>query len=262
MTLAIEHHTLPNPRARLLLVHGYAEHRGRYAELVAQLETQRIECHLFDLLGHGESAGPRGHVARFSQYLDDVQRVANEIPRDLPRILLGHSLGGLIALSYVRAHPDDFDALVVSSPFLRAQFHVPRAQLFLGRIASRVLPALRIPNPLRAEWVSRDADVVAKYKSDPHVFRITTPRFFTESAAAQEELFAHADEIRTPALFLLAGSDRIADHKHALELFDRLGSKDKTKHVYADLYHEIFNEPERTTVFRDLRAWLESRFPV
>lgn len=266
LSLAVEHHRVPNARARLVLVHGYAEHRGRYARLVDELGAHGIECHLFDLRGHGESEGPRGHVDQFEDYLNDLQRVVDALPArtdDVPFLLLAHSLGSLIALCYLRATPATFDACAVSSPFLGPAFAVPAAKLLLARAASVATPSLHLESGLRPEWVSRDPDVVAAYSADPHVFSTTTPRWFVEVAAAQRELLAHADGITTPALFLLAGSDRIADHHLAQQLFERLGTpaSQKELRLYPALYHEVFNElpAARAEVIRDLLSWLDRR---
>lgn len=259
LSLTVEHHPLPNARARLVIVHGYAEHRGRYAELAEQLRARGIECHLFDLRGHGESDGERGHVARFSDYIEDLDRVAKTIRA--PLLLMGHSLGGLIALSYVRAHPHVFDAIAVSSPFLGPAFAVPAARAMLARAVSVAAPKLRFDSGLSPEWVSRDPETVAAYAADPHVFSTTTPRWYTEVTAAQRELLEHANEITTPALFLIAGSDRIANHEVARDLFNRLGTTDKELHEYPDLYHEVFNElpAARAEVIEQLLTWLEAR---
>lgn len=266
LSLEIEHREVRDARARLVLVHGYAEHRGRYAELVEQLTGHGIECHLFDLRGHGESEGARGHVERFTDYLDDLGRVTDTVRArggTTPLLLLGHSLGALIALCYVRAHPAAFDAIAVSSPFLGPAFSVPGARLMLARAASVATPALQLESGLLPEWVSRDPKVVAAYAADPHVFSTTTPRWFVEVAGAQRELLAHADEITTPALFLVAGSDRIADHHLAHDLFDRLGTPASQKQLrtYPDLYHEVFNElpAARAEVTGDLLSWIEER---
>ena len=261
MRLAIEHHTLPAPLARVVVVHGYAEHRGRYAELVARLEERGLECHLFDLRGHGESAGARGHVRRFREYVDDLHRVANEVPRDLPLFLLGHSLGGLISLAYVRAHPETFAAMAVSSPFLGPAFPVPKVQAGLASVATFVAPAMKFDSPLDARWISRDPDVVARYESDPQVLRVTTPRWYAEVTKAQADVLAHAHEIHTPALVIAGDADAIANHKLAITLFERLGTNDKQLRVHHGLYHEVFNElpADREVVIRELIAWLESR---
>ena len=261
MQLAIEHRDVPSARARLVLVHGYAEHRGRYRALVDELTANGIACHLFDLRGHGESDGPRGHVDRFEDYLDDLQRVIDTLPAsNAPLFLLAHSLGALIALCYIRKHPHPFRGIAVSSPFLGPAFAVPAARQMLARAASVTTPALKFESGLLPEWVSRDPEIVAAYAADPHVFSTTTPRWFIEVSAAQRDLLEHASEITTPALFLVAGSDRIADHQIAKEFFSRIGTPDSQKelHVYPDLYHEVFNElaEARAEVISDLVAWI------
>ena len=108
LALVVEHYDVADARARVVLVHGYAEHRGRYAALIRQLGAEGIECHAADLRGHGQSEGPRGHVNRFEDYLDDLERVVDSVRGrggSAPLLVLAHSLGGLIALCYVRARP-------------------------------------------------------------------------------------------------------------------------------------------------------------
>jgi alpha-beta hydrolase superfamily lysophospholipase len=264
LSLVVEHSELADARARLVLVHGYAEHRGRYRQLAGELESHGIECHRFDLRGHGDSDGPRGHVNRFGDYLDDLDRViANVQSRGgtTPLLLLAHSLGSLIALCFVRAHPTTFEAFAVSSPFLGPAFAVPTARLMLARAASVATPALPFESGLHPEWVSHDPQVVAAYAADPKIFATTTPRWFTEVSAAQRDLLEHASEITTPALFLVAGSDRIADPRLSHQLFPRLGAANKKMCAYPDLYHEVFNElpEERAVVIADLLSWIDER---
>jgi acylglycerol lipase len=264
LSLVVEHHDVPDARARVVVVHGYAEHRGRYLHVVEMLEAAGFACHLFDLRGHGESEGSRGHVARFEDYLDDLDRVVETVRLrggTTPLFLLAHSLGSLIALSYVRAHPGIFDAIAVSSPFLGPAFEVPAVRAMLARAISVIIPALHLESGLRPEWVSRDAEVVAAYRNDPFVFSTTTPRWYVEVTAAQRELLSHGEEITTPALFLVAGSDRIADARLAEQLFARLGTPaaEKQLRVYRDSYHELFNELPAPRAMRDLLAWMNQR---
>ena len=259
--LAIAHHRLPAPRARVVLVHGYAEHHARYTQFVERLETENIECVRFDLRGHGTSGGPRAFVARFENYLDDLDRVLTTIDRTVPLFLFGHSLGGLITLEYVRTRRATCDAFAVSSPYLAPAFRIARIQVLLAGALSRFAPRIELASGLNPKWVSRDAEVVAAYASDPRIFRTTTPRWFTEIRAAQRRLFARAREITTPALFLVAGADRIADPRVAAAVFDRIGTADKQRIVYPELYHELLNElPEaRAAVVHDFSTWLSGR---
>jgi len=263
IAIAVEDHDLRAPRSRIVIVHGYAEHRGRYADLVSRLAPQGFECHLFDLRGHGHSGGIPAHVARFEQYLDDLQRVVartrSRMDLPTPLFLIGHSLGGLIALEFCRANENSCDGLVVSSPFLRPAFHIPMVKKILAWGASRIAPTLPFDNTLNPKWLSTDQKVAEAYASDPLVKRTTTPRWFTEVRSAQQALRDHAAEIRLPLLMLLAADDRIADHHAAEVVFAAIGSADKTLEVYPGLRHEIFNEVERAMVINDVISWITPR---
>lgn len=260
VSLAVDSHELPAPRARVIVVHGYAEHRGRYAELTARLMAAGFECHLFDLRGHGGSGGALGHVERFDDYLDDLALVVQHVRRDAtPLFLVAHSLGGLIALTYVRRANARVDALAVSSPYLRPAFRVSPLRKLMATIGTRVAPSTAVASGLDPQWLSHDERIVTAYATDPLVFRITTPRWFVETARAQQELLAGAAEIRLPLLMQFGGEDRIADHRRSAEVFERIGSADKTLIPYPGLRHEIFNELARDRVIDDLLAWLRLR---
>jgi acylglycerol lipase len=266
LRLAIEHHpatTAAAPRGRLVIVHGYAEHKGRYRALVAELTAAGYDCHLLDLRGHGGSEGRRGHVSRFAEYQDDlhrlVERVRDGSPSGPPLILLGHSLGGLISLDYVLHHPESFAALAVSSPYLAPAFEIPAVKRLLGTLVSPVAPTLAVESGLSAESLSHDPAVVEAYATDPAVFPTVTLGWFREVEGAQAEVFARAGEIRLPLLLLIGGADPVAAPARALALFERLGSPDKRLRVYDGFFHEVFNELERERAVRDLLAWLDER---
>ena len=265
LSLAVERHPVADCRGRVVIVHGYAEHKGRYRKLISELTGSGYECHLIDLRGHGASGGRRGHVARFGEYREDLHLVARAAganrPPGVPLLLLGHSLGGLVSLDYVLHHPETFSALAVSSPFLAPAFAIPPLKKTLGTLAAHILPTLAVPSGLEAAWLSHDPEVVRAYTQDPLVFPTTTVGWFREVEAAQEEVFARAPEIRLPALFLVGGSDPIAAPPRARALFARLGSADKRLVVYDGLFHEVFNELERARVVADLLAWLAERTP-
>jgi alpha-beta hydrolase superfamily lysophospholipase len=263
--LATEHHVVPGCRGRLVIVHGYAEHKGRYRELVAALVAAGYQCHLLDLRGHGESGGPRGHVARFEEYRTDLERFVEEVQRlavtPSPLLLLGHSLGGLIALDFVLHCPQVFDSLAVSSPFLAPALEVPFLKRTLLPLAADFVPTLAVQSGLQAAWLSHDAQVVQDYETDPHVFSTVTLGWFVAVRRAQEEVFERAGEIRSPILVLIGDADPIADPRCGRALFERLGSEDKRLVVYPGLFHEVFNELERGRVVHDLLAWLSERTP-
>ncbi|HEY0139931.1 MAG TPA: alpha/beta hydrolase [Thermoanaerobaculia bacterium] len=259
MQLVVERHLVEAPRARVVILHGYAEHRRRYDRIMQPLVAHGFECIAADLRGHGDSTGQRGHVSRFSDYLDDLQRIVATVGRDAPRYLVGHSLGGLISLQYVLKNATDFDGVAVSSPFVRSAFAVSRTQVALARVAQVVAPRLPFRSPLRAEQVSRDPEEVALYANDPAVFRTTTPRWYSEVTEAQKEIFARAPEIHLPLLMLLGTADSIADPRGGMEVFERLGSADKSLEVYPGYFHEVFNDVGREAPIARLVGWLETQ---
>ena len=259
--IAFDDCVVAQPQAAVVLVHGYAEHRGRYRYVVERLNEAGISCYLFDLRGHGESGGRRGHVDRFELYLDDLSMIVTRAGGSTaaPLFLFGHSLGGLIALSYVRAHAAGLRAVAVSSPFLHPQFAVSPFDKMLTIVGSRLAPSLSVASGLDPNGISRDPNVVAAYVDDPLVFSNTTPRWFDEVSRAQRELAAHAAEITLPALFLVGGADPIASSAFTTTFFATLGSADKTFRPYEGLLHEVLNEPERDLVIHDLQAWIAAR---
>ncbi|HEV7507343.1 MAG TPA: alpha/beta hydrolase [Thermoanaerobaculia bacterium] len=260
--LATEHHLVPGCRGRLVIVHGYAEHKGRYGELVDQLVGAGYQCHLLDLRGHGRSGGPRGHVARFEDYRTDLERFMEEVRKlatPAPLLLLGHSLGGLIALDFVLHHSEIFDSLTVSSPFLAPALQIPFLKRTLLPFVANFFSSLAVQSGLRAAWLSHDAQVVHAYETDPLVFSTVTLGWFVAVRNGQQEVFDRAGEIRTPILGLLGDADAVADPNRTRRLFERLGSEPKRLIAYPGLFHEVFNELERGRVAADFLAWLGER---
>jgi alpha-beta hydrolase superfamily lysophospholipase len=263
LALVAEHHLRPGCRALVVIVHGYAEHCGRYGGLVDALGEAGYECHLLDLRGHGRSGGVRGFVRDFGDYLDDLDLLLERIgevhspaPTAPPRILFGHSLGGLIALRYVLRRPEAFAAVAAGSPFLHPAAEVPALKLGLASVISHLAPTYLMGGEIDSRWLSHDPAVAAAYDRDPLVFKTLSPHWFFAARAAQEEVLERAGEIRLPALFLLGGDDHVADAARSRLVFDRLGSADKQLEIYPGLFHELFNEVERVRVIHDLLTWL------
>jgi len=262
IALAVFDEELPSPRARIVIVHGYAEHSGRYTELVQRLMPHKFECHRFDLRGHGHSGGVPAHVSSFGLYIDDLRLVIRHVVETrsahVPLLIIAHSLGGLITLESIRTQPESCDGVVVSSPFLKPAFEIPMLKKLVAWGASRIAPTLPFSNTLDPSWLSTDREVVESYATDPLVQRTTTPRWFTEVEHAQKTVQEHADEIRSPLLMLLGGDDQVADHLLAQQVFASIGSADKTIKTYEGLRHEVLNELARDTVVNDLVIWLQA----
>jgi lysophospholipase len=250
---------VPGGNGLVALVHGFAEHCGRYDELAETLNRAGWSVAAMDYRGHGQSGGRRAHIDDFEEYLQDVHAFMDEIRRDGfddPPVLLGHSQGGLIAARFAELATERIAALILSSPFLGMAIKVPAPKVWMGKVFSRYLPTLAMPTGLDPAWVSHDAEIVDEYTSDPLVSHHATVRWFTEVSHAQAETILDAGKLRLPMIVMQAGSDRIASVDSARRLYDEAGSSDKRWEIYPDYYHEIFNEIGRERVFADLVAWL------
>jgi alpha-beta hydrolase superfamily lysophospholipase len=250
----------------MVIAHGLGEHSGRYGNVVERMRVHGVSIWAPDHRGHGRSEGKRGHVLNFSQYSNDlrimVQLARVDLAEGMKCFLLGHSLGGLIALDFCRRYPDLIDGVIASSPALGMVIEVPRVKKLLGFIMSSVWPGLSMSNELDASKISHDHHVVKAYQDDPLVHDRVSARFFTEFLAAMETVRQAAASIQTPLLLQVAGDDHLVSSNSSREFFGTLTLKDKRIHVYDGMYHEIYNEPpdQRQRVLSDLENWLKDRF--
>jgi len=249
-------------RALVLISHGLGEHIGRYEHLSAFLESRGYAVFGSDHRGHGRSEGKRGHILRFEQYLDDYKVFRDSVVERFPAkksFLLGHSLGGLIAVHYVLKYPADFSGLILSSSALKVKIEANQVKLALGRFFSKVLPGITMSNELDPNFISHDQDVVKKYIDDPLVHDRVSARWFTSFVSAIEQAQSRASEIKIPILVMQSGDDRLVDPEGAREFFEKVSSQDKTLKYWDGFYHEMFNEIEKDIVYQFLLEWLESR---
>lgn len=248
------------PKALCLLVHGLGEHSGRYGRLAERLTQRGFSLWAIDHRGHGRSGGARGDCRSLESFVEDldllVQKARQERPQ-LQKILIGHSLGGLIALAYAVRHPEKIQGVAVSSPALRLAQPPPRAKVLLAHGMARLLPTTPIPNGVDPSVLCRDPQVVASYEKDPWVHRTITARCAVALERTMKAASAWAEQLRLPCLILQAGEDRICDPAAAAEFAARAAASSTRFHRYEGLYHELFNEPERDQVTEDLLRWLE-----
>ncbi len=260
--LFYRHWPVENATCAVAIIPGYADHSGRYSHVADFLTGGGIEVYALDLRGHGNSDGARGHVSRFDHYHDDVDALLSVIAeksQGKPLFILGHSMGGLVALSYAIRRSPDCKGIAVSSPFLGVAMKVPEIKVLLGRVMSVVYPSLALPSGLNPYDLSHDRAVGDAYSADPLVFKTATARWFTETMRAIAETKAGARNLKLPCLILQAGDDRLADPEASKPLFDSLGSSDRTYIEYPNFYHEIFNEDGKEKPMGDLINWIKAR---
>jgi alpha-beta hydrolase superfamily lysophospholipase len=251
------------PAAVLVISHGLAEHSGRYAQLAEQLVEERgYAVYALDHRGHGRSGGERANLGRFQYVVSDLGTFVGRAQRqhpDAPAFLLGHSMGGAIALACAVRNPAGLKGLVLSAPALASGQAVSPAKAWLVRLLSRVAPntgALTLP----ADAISRDRAVVQAYESDPLVFRGAIPaRTLVELLEAMAGFVDSVPKLRLPVLVQHGTADSLVPLAAVKPLYDRLGNpKLRTVRLYEGLYHEVYNEPERDRVIADLQAWIHA----
>lgn len=248
------------PRAILAIVHGFGEHGGRYMNVVNHLVPKGYAVYALDHRGHGRSPGKRGHINGWSEFREDVRAFLGMIQRSLagyPLFLMGHSLGGLVALEYALHYPEGLAGVVASGPAL-AQTGVSPALVFLSRILSALLPSFGINTGLDAAGVSRDPAVVKAYQEDPLVHSMATARLGTEMTAAQMWTLSHAADWRVPLLVLHGTADRLVPIEPARNFFEQVPVADKRMIAYEGGYHEPHNDVIHEQVTADLESWLEA----
>ena len=264
-TLFFRSHMAENEKARMVIVHGLGEHSGRYLALADHLADLGFSLWIPDLRGHGKSGGDRGHVDAFDDYTRDVREFL-DIARtgkssETPVFLLGHSMGGLVAILAALGHQEMINGLVLSSPALGVAAPLPAVKKFAVTCLARLFPRLGIKNELDPQNVSRDPEIVKQYIADPLVHDRVSTNWFIQFIGTIEKAFDRAADLQLPILIQAAGEDRLVN-THAVEaFFEKLTLPDRTLKVYRDLYHEIYNEtePDREKVIAALTTWLTDR---
>lgn len=255
----------PASKGVVALMHGYGEHSSRYDHVAGALVRAGYAVGAIDARGHGRSTGKRAHVSDFDDYVRDYDRLveatASRWP-ERPHFALGHSNGGLIVLQYALDHPRGVDGFVTTSPFLGFAVEVPAVKAAAGHVLSRIWPTFSMPNGVDPSVLSHDEHVVEKYERDPLVLKVATGRWFTEARSAQEELVERVSEIEAPCLFLVAGSDELADPARTDEVFHRLGGGDREMDIYPELKHEILNERNWGRIVERMVDWMRRHGPV
>jgi alpha-beta hydrolase superfamily lysophospholipase len=249
-------------RATVGILHGYAEHGGRYLHVMDAWAEASIASVAVDMRGHGRAEGPRGHCDRFEEFLEDaaeLARVVTERARGGACFLVGHSFGGLVAAASAIDSPGPWRGLLLSAPFFGLALDVPKAKIAAGRVASVIAPRLRLASGLSGADVTRDAERAAAYDADPLVFKHATARWFRETTLAQERTLSRAGELRLPLYVTFGSADRVAKMGAARAFYERAASTDKTWEERSGAFHEVLNEPDWRGLADRMGEWMLAR---
>lgn len=248
-------------KAVVALVHGLGDHVGRYPHVGKAFTDAGYVLIGFDLRGHGKSGGARGHFSALDVAMQDIRQFFQFISKrysNIPQFLYGHSLGGLLALTYAVQNKAELKGVMVTSVALRSALQEQKAKVAMVNILGTLMPALTIPSGLDATTISRDKAVVDKYVNDPLVHDKISLGLGKLALTAIDICFTNAKDFRYPLLMMHGKADQL-NYPSGSEDFARLASeknKDVTLKIWDDLYHEIHNEPEQADVFKVMVEWL------
>ena len=245
----------------LVLVHGGLDH-ARSWDWVARSLREHYHVYALDLRGHGRSGGKRVYLRNISEYTEDFHTLVGIAAAEYPElkiVVLGHSMGGGVVFAYGVEHPDDYAAMVLSGPAVAAQDGVSPVMVFVAKALGQILPGLPVEQ-LPTDAVSRDPDVVAAYNADPMVHHGKLPAGIARALiGVGETMPARAPALTSPLLIVHGEQDKLIPVQGSRHLMECVGSQDKHLTVYPELYHEVFNEPERAAVLDDVASWIEAR---
>ena len=252
-----------DPTGVVILCHGYAEHARRYDHVAQRFGEGGLITYALDLRGHGRSGGKRVYLKDMSEYTADFRHlvdIATAAHPELKRVVLGHSMGGGVVFAYGVEHAGDYAAMVLSGPAVYAQDAVSSVMITVAGVLGSVLPGLPVET-LPADAVSRDPEVVAAYEADPLVHHGKLPAGIAKALiAVGQTMPQRAAALTAPLLVVHGGQDKLIPVEGSRRLMECVGaggaSLDASLKVYPELYHEVFNEPERAVVLDDVVSWI------
>ncbi len=246
------------PHAVILIVHGVAEHLGRYDYLTDKLNSFGYTVYRYDQRGHGKSGGERGFFPKYDTLADDVNATVEAVKGEnarLPLFLLGHSMGGLSVVGFCIKYPNKVAGVVLSGA-------LSADRRLMDTIPLHLDPMTPLPNGL-SNLICSDPEVVKAYEEDPEVLKEIKVGLFAQTKKCLEWFNSHHNlrNISCPILILHGGSDMIVSPDDARNLYENVSSQDKEMKIYEGLYHEILNEKTKNGIIDEIHTWVERRLP-
>lgn len=258
-----------DPRALMVLIHGGGEHSGRYSHIGEECIRHQIALIAPDLRGFGQSDGPRGHINRFQDYLDDLEALVTFLKAKYPStplFLTGHSLGGLIVIRYGQLYPDKANGMILSSPALGLRIRVPIALRKLAEFISWITPNLPM-EPIKWTDMLRKLswlrpilpDRPSEILNDPWSTIRYTPRWLTEFIASGNHALSEAPKFCYPTLCLYGEKDTMIDPSLIQQFIDSITTHDKAYIAFPEGRHRPLHEQDRNLAVNNMFQWLDSR---
>ena len=251
-----------NPKAIILIVHGFAEHMRRYDYVVEKFVSHNYGVYRFDLRAHGKSKSELGHINDFNDFVEDTDQMVDLIKKDndgTPLFILGHSMGGLITALYGIEYGNKLNGQIFSGAALNT---LPSAKGLTGivmGIGASIFPKIQIKNPINEDLCTLK-QVYEDYINDPLILKKASFKFYNEFLiTGVEKLKTNIKDYTLPCLLTHGGGDKISPSKNSQDFYNNISSTDKEIIIYDGLYHEILNENEKDKVLEDMVQWLDTR---
>ena len=245
------------PKAVICLVHGFGEHSSRYGHVAKMFTDNGYAVITYDHRGHGKSGGQKGHFVNYDEFMNDVENLLKQADVNfpgLPKILYAHSMGGNVVANFAIKRKPAVKGVILSSPFFKPAFTPPAIKLAVGRLMRNLIPTFSLPSGVNASAISRDKEVVQKYKDDPLVFDLISSKMGIELIEFGEEAVQNAGKLTIPTLLFHGSGDQLTSFEKSKEFAKNAGSI-VTFHEFPGWYHETHNEPEKEKVFELMLNW-------
>lgn len=253
------------PNAIVVIIHGFAEHLGRYDYFVEQLNQNGFGCYRFDNRGHGKSGGKVLDLEDYNDFVKDADLIVDKAKLDFPNLpifMFGHSMGGFITALYGVKIKNKLNGQILSGAATQEPLQTNALLKMVINFGYKYFPNLRVKNDL-SSLISKDKEVVDRYRNDPLIHNKATIRFFKQFIIdGITDLKNHVKDYEYDCLILHGGDDKIISYKSSESFYNSISSKNKEIKIYDNLYHEILNEPNKHIVVNDIIKWLNDKISI
>lgn len=252
-----------NPKAAILIVHGFAEHSSRYQHVADFFNTYEVAVMSYDLIGHGQSEGIRAYVNSFDEYeteLEIMTSIFKDLYKGIPLFVLGHSMGGLIvSQNAINKKLNGINNIILSNPAFDIVSNQPKILVGIVRLLARIAPKMHTVK-LDSQYISRDPEVRKSYDNDPLNYRKgSRPGMVDQFDKAGQAAIRNASSFDQNLFLNYSASDTTIAPQGSVDFFSNVSSKDKKIQNYQGLFHELLNEPEKDEIMQNMLTWINER---
>lgn len=257
LTIQTYHWAVANPKKSLVIVHGFAEHALRYNDFAEILNQRDIEVFSYDQRGHGRSEGLSAYIPEFKLLYEDLHEIIEHKFKDKNFVLMGHSMGGLVAVNYVLQNGPIPRALISASAALELDKDLSPILQMLAPVLGYIFPKMPTQK-LDTRYLTRSPENLKRYLSDPLVYRGgMRARSASEIIKAIKNTSKRFRDVHLPLLVIHGSSDRLTMPGGSKQLHEKASSQQKSLKIYNNMYHELIHEPERDVIINDIVEWIQ-----